>query len=150
LQLGLAARGSMGEPEATPQAESQPTALRDVARIADVEPPTSRLEVVDEDGIWVAPELDCPEQFSGVTDYAVGARGETSDLLDAARKAVEGSGLEPDDVLEQAGYPEAEVARVRLVREGEPLAVVDLIDDGTGNWLQSMVTGCSSLDEEPR
>jgi hypothetical protein len=217
--LGLAACGSMEEPDAKPQAESQPTPLPDVARIACktdgppvvetpaikpqadgvhlqtvtetgtdlalviptlgtnapkgtstqivdlgpgeltvachsaddfAEPPTSRLEVVDEDGIWVSTELDCPEQFSGVSDYAVGARGETSDPLEAARKAVEGYGLEPDDVLERAGYPEAEVARVRLVREGEPLALVDLIDDGTGKWLVSMVTGCSSLDEEPR
>jgi hypothetical protein len=43
-----------------------------------------------------------------------------------------------------------EVARVRLVCEGEPLAVVDLIDDGTGKWLVSMASGCSPFDEEPR
>lgn len=103
------------------------------------------LEVVDEDAVWVSTRLSCPERFSEIADYAVGARGETSDPLEAARKAVEPYGLEPDDVFERAGYPEAETARVRLVRGGELLAVVDLIDDGTGKWLVSMVTGCSSL-----
>ena len=33
-----------------------------------------------------------------------------------------------------------------MVRDGEPIAVVDLIDDGTGKWLVSMVTACSSLE----
>ncbi len=104
------------------------------------------LEVVDKDAVWVSTRLSCPERFSEVADYAVGARGETSDPLEAARKAVEGYGLEPDDVFERAGYPKAETARVRLVRGGELLAVVDLIDDGTGKWLVSMVNGCSSLE----
>jgi hypothetical protein len=113
--------------------------------LADGEPPDAPLEVVDEDGVWVSTLLDCPDQFSSVADYAVGARGKTSDPVEAARNALEGYGLEPDDVLERAGYPDAEVVRVRLVRDGEALAVVDLLDDGTGKWLESMVTGCSSL-----
>jgi len=104
------------------------------------------LEVVDEDGIWVSTQLGCTEQFSQVADYVQGAKGETSDPLQAARKAVEGYGLEPDDVFERAGYPDTDVVKVRLVRAGEQLAVVDLIDDGTGKWLVSTVTGCSSLE----
>lgn len=104
------------------------------------------LEVIDEDGIWVSTRLGCAEQFSGVVDYIQGASGETSDPLEAAKKAVEGFGLEPDDVFERAGYPDTDTARVRMVRDGEPIAVVDLIDDGTGKWLESMVTGCSSLE----
>lgn len=104
------------------------------------------LEVIDEDGIWVSTRLGCAEQFSGVVDYIQGASGETSDPLEAAKKAVEGFGLEPDDVFERAGYPDTDTARVRMVRDGEPIAVVDLIDDGTGKWLVSMVTGCSSLE----
>ena len=70
-----------------------------------------------------------------VVDYIQGAAGETTDPLEAARKAVEGFGLEPDDVFERAGYPDTDVARVRMVRDGEPIAIVDLIDDGTGKWL---------------
>jgi hypothetical protein len=104
------------------------------------------IEVVDPEGIWVSTTLACPEQFSQVSDYIQGAEGETSDPLEAARKAIEAFGLEPDDVFEPAGYPEAEVPRVRLVRDGEPLAVVDLIDDGEGKWLVGTVTGCSSLE----
>lgn len=104
------------------------------------------LEVVDEDGIWVSTRLGCAEQFSQVVDYIQGASGETTDPLEAAEKAVEGFGLEPDDVFERAGYPDTDTARVRMVRDGEPIAVVDLIDDGTGKWLVSMVTGCSSLE----
>jgi hypothetical protein len=104
------------------------------------------LEVVDEDGIWVSTRLGCAEQFSQVVDYIQGASGETTDPLEAAEKAVEEFGLEPDDVFERAGYPDTDTARVRMVRDGEPIAVVDLIDDGTGKWLVSMVTGCSSLE----
>jgi hypothetical protein len=105
------------------------------------------LEVVDEDGIWVSTRLTCAEQFSQVLDYIQGASGETTDPLEAAEKAVEGFGLEPDDVFEQAGYPETETTRVRMVRDSEPIAVIDLADDGTGKWLVSMVTGCSSLED---
>jgi hypothetical protein len=219
--LGLAACGSMEEPEATPQAESEPTGLPDVARIAcksdgppvvetpaikpqadgvhleivnetgaeltlvlptlgtgapkgtstqivdlgpgeltvacraaddlaEVEPPAATLEVVDQDGVWVSDVLACPEQFSQVNDYAVDARGETSDPLEAARKALAGYGLEPNDVLERAGYPAADGARVRLVRDGETLAVVLLVDDGTGKWLVGGLNGCSSLQGSPR
>ena len=104
------------------------------------------LEVVDEDGIWVSTRLGCAEQFSQVVDYIQGASGETTDPIEAAKKAVEGFGLEPDDVFERAGYPDTDTTRVRMVRDGEPSAVVDLIDDGTGKWLVSMVTGCSSLE----
>lgn len=104
------------------------------------------LEVVDEDGIWVPTTLGCPDQFSQVLDYMEGAKGETSDPIEAARKAVEPYGLEADDVFERAGYPDAETARVRLVRNSENLAVIDLMDDGTGKWLVGMVTGCSILE----
>jgi len=103
------------------------------------------LEVVDEDGVWVSTRLECEEQFSQVVDYIQGATGETTDPLQAAKKAVEGFQLEADDTFERAGYPETETARVRMLRDGEPIAIVDLIDDGTGKWLVSMVTGCSSL-----
>ncbi|HXV96189.1 MAG TPA: hypothetical protein VD695_06540 [Gaiellaceae bacterium] len=103
------------------------------------------LELVDEDGVWVSTRLACEEQFSQVVDYVQGAKGESSDPLEAARKAVEGYAVEPDDAFERAGYPEAEIAKVRLVRGGEPLAVVDLVDDGAGKWLVSTVTGCAEL-----
>ena len=107
--------------------------------------PGEPIEIVDPEGIWISTELPCGEQFSSVLDYMQGAKGETSDPLQAARKAVEDYGLEPDDVFEPAGYPEAAAPAIRLVRDGEPLAVVHLLDDGEGKWLVNTVTGCSSL-----
>lgn len=104
------------------------------------------LEVTDEDGIWVSTRLGCAEQFSSVIDYAQDAKGETGDPLEAARKALESYGLEPDDVFERAGYPEAEGTSVRMVRAGESLAVIFLVDDGDGKWLVGGVNGCSSLE----
>lgn len=104
---------------------------------------TTPLEVVDEDGVWVSTRLDCRKQFSSVIDYALNATGETSDPVEAARTALEAYSLEPDDVVEPAGYPEADVRQVRLVSGGETLAVVQLIDDGAGRWLVGGVTGCS-------
>lgn len=104
------------------------------------------LEIVDENGIWVSTLLDCGQAFSQVVDFAPDARGETSDPVEAARTALEGYRLEPDDVLEPAGYPETELPKVRLVRDGEVLAVVQLVDDGAGMLLVSMLSGCSSLE----
>jgi hypothetical protein len=102
------------------------------------------LEIVDEDGVWIPATLTCAEAFSSHADYTVDARGHR-DPLEAAR-----GGLEPymqaGDVVEQAGYPEAETPLYRLVRAGEVLAVVDLQDDGAGGWLPSSLTGCSSLE----
>jgi hypothetical protein len=109
--------------------------------------PGEPLEVVDEDGVWVSTTLDCPEQFSTVIDYVMGAEGESADPLEAARKGLEGYRVEPDDTFELAGYPEAESINVRLVRDGESLAVVHLVPDGAGKWLVDMVTGCSSLQD---
>jgi hypothetical protein len=108
------------------------------------------LDVVDEDGIWVATTLDCAGGmgFGSVIDYIQGAKGETSDPVEAARSHLEGYDLRPGDVLEPAGYPEAETLRVRLVRAGETLAVVQLFDDGEGKWLVGGVEGCSILQED--
>ena len=105
----------------------------------------SLLEVVDEDGLWISTKLDCTVGFSGVSDYAPDARGD-ADRLTAARDGL-GSYTQPGDVLEPAGYPEAETPLYRLVRGGEVLATVNLLDDGAGGWLPSTVNGCSSLSD---
>lgn len=106
----------------------------------------SRLEIVDEDGIWISTELNCASDtgFSQTTDYIQGARG-AADPLKAARKALE-SYLQPADVVEPAGYPDAEIRHYRLVRAGDVLAVVDLWDDGDGGWLADTLTGCGELE----
>jgi hypothetical protein len=112
-----------------------------------VERERAQLEVVDEDGIWVSDRLDCREIGNQIIDYAAGARGTTSDPLEAAREAVEPYGTEPDDVFAPVGYPEAGTTRISLRREGELLAIVDLTDDGAGRWLATMITVCPSLQD---
>jgi hypothetical protein len=102
------------------------------------------LEIVDEDGVWIPARLTCAAAFSTHADYTLEARGDP-DPLEAARGGLE-SYMQPGDVVEPAGYPEAETPLYRLVRAGEVLAIVDLEDDGAGGWLPSTVTGCSSLE----
>ena len=55
--------------------------------------------------------------------------------------------MRPGDMVEPAGYPEAETPVYRLVRGSDVLATVDLLDDGAGGWLPSTVNGCSSLSD---
>ena len=110
------------------------------------EVPQAPLEIVDQDDVWISAKLTCNELFSGTSDYAQGAQGD-ADPLAAAGKGLEGY-MRSGDIVEQAGYPDAEVPLYRLVRSGEVLAVVDLVDDGAGGWLPSTVTGCSSLERQ--
>jgi hypothetical protein len=112
--------------------------------LADVERGT-RLEVVDEDGVWVSTSLDCVSGFSGTIDYVRQAQGDP-DPLTAAEKGF-GNYMQPGDVVEPAGYPDAATPVFRLVRSDEILGVVDLMDDGAGGWLPSTVSGCSSLED---
>lgn len=111
--------------------------------LADVEQ-GSRLEVVDEDGVWVSTRLACGTSFSATIDYVRQAQGDPEPLT-AAEKGFENY-MQPGDVVEPAGYPDAAAPVFRLVRSDEILGVVDLVDDGAGGWLPSAVTGCSSLE----
>lgn len=108
------------------------------------EVPRAPLEIVDEDGIWVPTRLDCDAAFTTEASYTEDARGKP-DPLEAAQDALDGYS-EPGDVIEPAGYPQAEQPEYRLVRDGEVLAVVELFDDGAGGWLVDWLTGCSSLE----
>lgn len=115
------------------------------ADLREKEPTGSRLEVVDEDGVWISTTLDCTDGFSGTADYVPGAKGK-DDPLAAAEKALVAYRQNDDDV-EPAGYPDAPTPVYRLVRDGETLATVSLLDDGSGGWLADTVTGCSSLQD---
>lgn len=115
------------------------------AGLREERPEGSRLEVVDEDGVWISTTLDCTAGFSGTSDYTPDARGD-ADPLTAAHEGLQ-SYTQPGDVVRPAGYPEAETPLYRLVRDGEILATVELMDDGDGGWLPSTVDGCSSLQD---
>jgi hypothetical protein len=92
------------------------------------------LEVVDPDGIYVSTELECgsKQRVGWINDFIMGATGDP-DPVASARERLQG--LEPDDLVEAAGYPEAQTPQVRVVRDGKVVAVVDFLDDGQGGWL---------------
>ena len=97
------------------------------------------LEVVDPDGIYVPTELACDEVTGWFADFAPGATGDP-DPVQSAKDHL--SGLEPGDVVEVAGYPDAEIRQVRVVRDGEVVAVLEYSSDGQDGWLQSSGGSC--------
>ena len=98
--------------------------------------------VVDPDGLYTPSELGCGGGTTGVSDYVAGARGPRGSLLDVARTELRG--LQPGDVVEHAGYPQAAGNQlVRVVRRGEVVAVLGYADDGHGGWLLGGTQTCS-------
>ena len=102
----------------------------------------STFEVVDPEELYIPAELLCPAQLSSTVDYAQGARGPHAPVLDVARSQIHG--LQPGDVVEHAGYPQAAGGQaVRVVRQGQVVAVVAYEDDGHGGWLMGGTRTCS-------
>lgn len=102
----------------------------------------SPFAVVDPGGLYTASELLCDSQFSSTSDYGAGARGPRGSLLDVARTELRG--LQPGDVVEHAGYPQAAGDQlVRVVRQGQVVAVLGYADDGHGGWLIGGTRTCS-------
>jgi hypothetical protein len=97
------------------------------------------LRIVDPDGVYVPMELACGEVTSWSADFAPGATGDP-DPVQSARDHVKG--LEPGDVVEAAGYPDSEIRHVRVVRDGEVVAVLEYFSDGQGGWLESGGSTC--------
>ncbi len=106
-----------------------------------------KLEVVDPDGHYVPAELECAtgEAYGSGAAYAAGGddaepTGFAGDPVQVARDHV--FGIEFDDVVERAGYPESEQPIIRIVRDGAVVGKVTLRDDGSGSWLDDTVEGC--------
>jgi hypothetical protein len=110
--------------------------------------PQSSFDLVDAEGVWISTHIECATGmgFSETSDYVPGARGEPDPQ--AAAQAALGPYSEPGDHVEPAGYPESESPEYRLVRDGEVLAVAELMSDDAGGWLAGQVTGCSSLQSD--
>lgn len=110
------------------------------------EVPGVPLEIVDADGVWVSTDLSqkCRTASTFSADYVEGAGGERGTPVDVGRRHFARAGLEPGDVVEEAGYLADEEVEVRLVRDGEVIAVAKLVDDGAGGWLVPELTRCES------
>jgi hypothetical protein len=113
-------------------------------------PHEHHLTIVDPEGLYVSTELSgCPEgeQFSYVADFAPDAKGEPGTPADVARKTLAANyGLLPSDTVERAGYPEEASVRVRMVRDGETVVVVELSPANGGGWLVGSVSGCAGFE----
>jgi hypothetical protein len=103
--------------------------------------PGEPLDIVDEDGVWVSPRLDCTEAVSGHADYVEGAQGEKGDPAEIVRRYAAKHGLAGD--VERAGYVGSGMPVFRLVSGGDVMATVELLADGDGGWLVSTVEQCS-------
>jgi hypothetical protein len=103
---------------------------------------SATVEVVDPNGLYLPAELECAsgEAYGSSGDYANGATGFAGDPVQVARDHV--SGLEFDDLIERAGYPESRLPVIHVVRDGAIVGKVTLRDDGSGGWLDDSVEGC--------
>jgi len=100
------------------------------------------VEIVDPDGVWVSSELDCESASTATFDWIAGAPGRKGDPAEIVRAESEAR-LEPGDVVELAGYPEARDAPVvRIVRDGRTIAAVTLLQSDDGGWLISTTSNC--------
>ena len=98
------------------------------------------LNVVDPNGYFVPAELSCASVVGQIPEYGEGARGFAGDPVQVVRDHV--SGLEFDDTVERALYPESELPVVRVVRDGDVVARTTLRDDGRGGWLVDTLENC--------
>jgi hypothetical protein len=116
------------------------------------EPDLVTVEVVDPRGLWVSPRLDCRSVVSGEGDGGV-ERGDPRDPILIAREFFEviAGPLGPDDAVERAGYPKAQIRQVRLVREDRVVAVANYVDASFGGgeagsgWIEEGYQACADL-----
>ena len=112
------------------------------------EPDLEELEVVDEGAIYRSVRLDCESVVGQISDYGQDAPGAQGDPVELARTDFESAldgGLEQDDVVERAGYPESDLPIVRLVRDDQVVATVEYRGADDGGWLEDTLSKCEDL-----
>lgn len=114
------------------------------------------LEVIDVEGLWTDDTLTCEHPTGWHVDYEwdmtgapmpEGERGHPVDLAerDLPRELGELGVIRRGDVVEPVGYPDVP-GRVRLVREGETLAIIGYRPDGSGGWHFGGVEYCEESE----
>jgi hypothetical protein len=99
------------------------------------------VEVLDPEGIYVQAELACDEVTGWYYDFAPDAVGVADPVADAR----DHEWVRPDDVVELAGYPESESRLVRVVRDGEIVAVLEFSRNGPDSWLETSGNACAGI-----
>jgi hypothetical protein len=100
---------------------------------SDKKPVRYDLELVDPEGHWVSTDLECEPNAmveGTIRDFIELDDGLSRDPVQLVEESVKG--LESEDVVEVAGYPEAEIPTVRVVRDERVIATFGFIqaDDG--------------------
>jgi hypothetical protein len=113
------------------------------------EPDYSSLEVVDKSGVYKTVELECPGgeavSSSGGLLGPDSESGQDGSPVEQTREFFSDQ-LEPSDTVELAGYPEIKRHRtVRVVRDGNVLAVVEYPWGSGGGWYQDEYSACTEF-----
>ena len=89
----------------------------------------------------------CDVHITTMASYGEGARGARGLPVDLVRGDLERRDvLKPGDVVERfEDLSDRGVAKVRLVRGGETVAIYTLFDDEHGGWLIPTVEACSGI-----
>ena len=103
--------------------------------LSEEEEPRAEVLVTDPDGLWKSGEIRC-EGGGGV----VGSGSEPPASPEAAIAYLRSIVLNfrPDDVLEPAGYPDAPLGRIRLVRDGRLAAAWSVVGSGSSMGINRM------------
>lgn len=107
-------------------------------------------EVQDPSGIWVSTDLSGCGSAAGIA--AGSSASSSSDItgvqgapVDVVRTTI--SGLTATDLIEAAGYTSAtHEASVRVVRDGEVVAVYHMFPDGHGGWVIDSAQACDGTN----
>ncbi len=105
-------------------------------------------EVQDPAGIWVSTELSGCTSAVGVagssasSSKVIGVQGTPVEVVQTTI-----AGLDPTDLVEEAGYTSATYeASVRVVRGGDVVAVYHMFSDRQGGWAIDSAQACDGTD----
>jgi hypothetical protein len=111
---------------------------------SDAKPVKYDLELVDPKSHWISTELECETDMvaESTGDYASPLKDRGQDPVAVVEESVKG--LQPDDVVEIAGYPEAYAPTVRVVRGEKVIGAYEFLKAGDGGLRIEGTTSCAS------